>query len=222
MPFAWFLDFDDTLVSGALTWALAYRFPQMIQDYDLPFDADRFNRAVLIAQERSNQSYEPLQLLHDLFTDMQWPHNIEAQILHEAMADYHPKLFDDVLIFLERLRTVGAPACVISNNNYAPDIAKRLGVAQYVSGIFTPKICPGSQPKPHRSLWDYVTAHHPVPNGHIPVIVGDDPWSDGAFAANCGISCWLVDRMNRFATHPNRSQYRWVRSLLDIPLSDHP
>jgi len=83
-------------------------------------------------------------------------------------------------------------------------------------------MCPGSQPKPHRSLWDYVTARQPIPRGYTPVIVGDDPWSDGAFAVNCGVACWLVDRRNRFAAHPNRQQFRWVASLLDISLSDNP
>jgi len=222
MPFAWFLDFDDTLVSGALTWALEYRFPRLIQDYQLPYHAERFSQAVLVAQERSNQAYEPMQILHDLFTDMQWPHSLEAQIMHEAMVDYHPRLFDDVLPFLERLQAAGDPVCVISNNGYAPKVAERLGVLAYVSEIYTPKMCPGSQPKPHRSLWDYVTARQPIPRGYTPVIVGDDPWSDGAFAVNCGVACWLVDRRNRFAAHPNRQQFRWVASLLDISLSDNP
>jgi FMN phosphatase YigB (HAD superfamily) len=221
MPFAWFLDFDDTLVSGALTWALEYRFPRLIQDYQLPFQAERFNQAVLIAQERSNQADEPAQILHDLFTDMQWPHDLESPIIREAMNDYQPRLFDDVLPFLERLQAVGGPACVISNNSYAVTLAERLGVSRYVSAVYTPKNCPGSQPKPHRSLWDYVNTCQPLPNGYIPVIVGDDPWSDGAFAMNCEVACWLVDRGNRFATHPSRQQFRWVRSLLDIPLSDN-
>ncbi|MCC7448538.1 MAG: HAD family hydrolase [Anaerolineae bacterium] len=221
MPYAWFLDFDDTLVSGALTWALEYRFPRLIQDYQLPYHAERFHQAFMVAQERSNQSYEPAQILHDLFTHMQWPHDLEIPILREAMTDYQPRLFDDVLPFLERVQAAGEPVCVISNNNHASKVAESLGVSAYVRGVFTPKLCPGSQPKPHRSLWDYVTACQPVPHGYTPVIVGDDPWSDGAFAVNCGVDSWLVDRGNRFTAHPNYQQFRWVQSLLDIPLSDN-
>jgi len=50
------------------------------------------------------------------------------------------------------------------------------------------------------------------------VVVGDDPWSDLAFARASGLPAWLLDRDDRFGGLDLGPDARRVRSLADIPL----
>src|SRR5690606_25123212 len=87
-----------------------------------------------------------------------------------------------------------------SNNNRCPRIATELGIADYIEGFFTPRMDPAYRPKPDRSLFDAVRDAVAGIGPDNAVMVGDDPWSDGAFAAAVGLPCWLVDRRGQFGS----------------------
>src|SRR5437763_1744939 len=50
----WFIDFDDTLAIGPMTWALNHVVPSMIEEHKLPYDADLFLEQTLRAQQEAN------------------------------------------------------------------------------------------------------------------------------------------------------------------------
>ena len=77
---------------------------------------------------------------------------------------------------------------------------------------------PGAQPKPSRALWDQLVQRIPEALQRGAIVVGDDPWSDLAFAQTCGLQSWLVDRHDRFADLTLAQDATRVRSLLDIPV----
>jgi FMN phosphatase YigB (HAD superfamily) len=87
---------------------------------------------------------------------------------------------------------------VISNNNRCPRIAAELGIAEYIEAFFTPRMHPGYRPKPDRSLFDAARLSATDIGPATAVMVGDDPWSDGALAGLVGLQCWLVDRRSRY------------------------
>lgn len=216
----WILDFNGTLATSGITWGLRHAFPRLIQEHQLPYDATRFEQAALVAQERGSQETDPRPLLHDLFETMGWPHELEAPLLKDIMTNYQPELFEDALPFLERLRQHGHTICIVSNNPISTDNIQRLDLAHYINHIVTPNSYPGSQPKPHRDLWDQMLNEYPQMQQQPSVVVGDDPWTDGLFAENCNLPCWIIDRMNRFTALHTQKPYQWVQSLLDIPLTD--
>jgi FMN phosphatase YigB (HAD superfamily) len=67
-------------------------------------------------------------------------------------------------------------------------------------------------------MWDYIVRQNLDIDPENTIVVGDDPWSEGSFAATCGLHCWIVDRMDRFSTLGDTSTYQRVRSLLEIPV----
>lgn len=217
----WLLDFDDTLVRGGITWALEDAFPALIREHGLPFNQARFDRLVLAAQERGSLESDPRPLLNSVFGGMGWPEALGEPFLHTLITNYQPQVFDDAWTFLDRLDAAGHRAYIVSNNPRSPALAHKLGLAERVVQVLTQSICPGSLPKPDRSLWDHVQTllDGSVPEGGV-AIVGDDPWSDGVFAENCGLPCYIVDRGQRFRALHGGKTYHWVRSLLDIPLGD--
>ncbi|MCC7208484.1 MAG: HAD family hydrolase [Anaerolineae bacterium] len=219
MTTTWILDFDETLVRAGISWALDDAFPALIREHGLPFDPARFDQLVLEAQERGSLEADPRPIVHSLFEGMGWPTALGNELLHSLMTKYEPQVFEDAWIFLDRLNAAGDRAVVISNNPRSPALAQSLGLAGHVAHILTQGMCPGSLPKPDRSLWDYLQAQSgpPTPGDNV-IIVGDDPWSDGVFAENCGLPCYIVDRRGRFRSLCGAKGYRWVRSLLDIPL----
>lgn len=220
-PLYWLLDFDDTLASGPVTWGLVHAFPKLIRDNGLTVDEHVFGQAILRAQERSNVEFDPRPILHDLFVELGWPASLEDRLFSDVVQNYRPELFPDVLPFLDRLRAEERKVYVVSNNPRSVQLIGLLGLQQAVAGVFTPKLCPGTQPKPHRSLWDYLCALFDDLTPDNAVIVGDDPWSDGAFSDNAGIPCWIVDRGNRYASLTAMKPYRWAASLLAIePFTD--
>lgn len=214
----WIVDFDDTLVSGVLTWALRDAIPKLVREHHLPYEESHFQKVILAGQAQASQTGDPFPALDDVFTALGWPHGLKETLLHDVLNNYGPALFEDTLHFLDGLTAAGKTVMIVSNNNRAPEIAKQLTIEHYFRKIFTPKVCGVSAPKPNRDLWDYVVTEYPELNTQNTVIVGDDPWSDGLFSERCGLPCYLVDRGGRYAALEPLPPYRWVRSLLDIPL----
>lgn len=219
-PLNWFIDFDETLATGSISWAFEWAFPKLIRKHRLPTDDALLAQAVLTAQERSSANYAPQVILHELFETMGWDPSLEAELFNDILTNYRPQLFDDALPFLTRLKALNRRVFVVSNNRLSLKFVKLLEIEEHITAIYTPEKYPGAQPKPHRSLWDCVLATETDVDERNSVVVGDDPWSDGAFADSCGLPCWIVDRAGRFSALYSQRPYRWVRSLQDIPLSD--
>lgn len=220
MPRCWFLDFDDTLATGATTWGIRHALPRLIEEHRLMYDAEALRQAVLVAQEKANVILDPRPIVGELFDSMGWPRSLLAQLIENVQTAYRPELFADALPFLQRLQFHQQAVYIISNNPTAPQVAQHLGIMPYIRQVYTPKSCPGTQPKPDRSLWEYVLASNSDVRQFQAVIVGDDPWSDGAFASACGLPYWIVDRDERFTGVDGKITANRVKSLLDIPLDD--
>ena len=217
----WLIDFDETLASGNITWAMETAFPKLIQQHRLAYDPARLHQAMLEGQEMSNRGEQsPTVLVHHLFAALEWPHELEQQLLDDVMNNYQPTLFADSLPFLTALKRLNKRVLVISNNPMSRKLITLLEIEGYIDAIYTPEKHPGALPKPHRSLWDVVLAADPGVTADNSAVVGDDPWSDGSFALNCGIPCWIVDRKGRFTHLQGETGYHWVAGLLDIPLED--
>jgi len=199
----WFLDFDETLVIGPISYSFETALPRLIRDNNLSHDQARLDAALLLGQEQAASGMGDMEILQVLFDEMGWPHHLKQQLSRDVFEHYTPALFEDTLPFLERVGSI----YVLSNNNRAPEIAAQLGITPYIKDFFTPKLCGVSVGKPQRDLWDFVSATYDVKDA---LLVGDDPWSDGVFASVCGIDCILVDRLDRFA---HLTQYRRVRTL---------
>ncbi len=202
----WFVDFDDTLVIGPVTWALETILPRLIAEHNLVSDPRHLDAALLRGQEQAAQGHGEMEILPILFDAMGWDHSLIEPLARDVFEHYIPALFPDTLPFLQRIGSV----YVLSNNNHAPEIAAALGITPYVRKFFTPKRLGVVLGKPHRALWDALRKTCPVDNA---VLVGDDPWSDGAFATACTIDCVIVDRLDRFGAV---TTCRRVRSLAEI------
>src|SRR5215468_5722105 len=116
----WFIDFDDTLAVGPMTWAFANVIPAMVRKYRLPYYAPTFNKAALRAQKRGNENVDEMLLVQELFSTMEWPPSLVEKFLYDVYNGYHLTLFDDALPFLERLKDAGHSLFVISNSNKTP------------------------------------------------------------------------------------------------------
>jgi FMN phosphatase YigB (HAD superfamily) len=213
----WILDFDDTLAVGPNTWALTVILPQIVATNKLPFDQARFTEATLRAQEIAGETSDDQAILDEMFRALDWPTHLKQDLVARMYNEYQPGLYDDTLRFLERLKAGGHTALVISNNNYAPHIAQQLGIDQYFAGILTPKLCGGLRNKPDRDMWDYAASQALIDASAPIIVLGDDPWSEGAFADSFGQSCWILDRLGRYRSlHSRYPSYRWAASLDDI------
>ena len=212
----WFIDFDDTLAVGPITWAFEHVIPQMIEKNHLTYDEAVYNEAVLTAQRQGNDNVDEKTVIDDFFTTIGWPHHLKDQFLRDIYEGYTPTLFDDSTAFMDRLTADRHKIFIISNNNHAPFLAQQLGIEHYFTAIFTPKACGGVRGKPQRDMWDFVMAQSVVDSSAPVVIVGDDPWSDGDFAQNCNTPCWILDRMSRFSSLHTSKPFRWAKSLNDI------
>ncbi|MCL4250321.1 MAG: HAD hydrolase-like protein [Anaerolineae bacterium] len=214
----WFLDFDDTLASGPTTWGLRNALPKLIHDHALPFDEKSYHAAVLVAQARvaRNEGLQPI--LDDLFESQGWPRTLQRTLLADIQNNYRATLFADTLPFLQRLANEEQLVFILSNNPTAPALAQQLGIGHYIKRYYTPQNSPGTKPKPHPSLWEYVLQTQPGVNIRNSVILGDDPWSDGILADQVGLPFWIIDRDNRYGdVRFARSAWR-VKSLMDIPI----
>lgn len=215
----WLLDFDDTLVSGPTTWGIQVAIPRFVKDNKLAFDQSHFAAAVLKAQEQTSQSQDFMSIVDEFFKAMQWPLERKDQLLDDLQHNYQPQLFDDTLAFLKRLQAAKKKAYVVSNNPRSPEYVTLLRLNDYIEGVFTPQSCPGSQPKPHRSLWDCIAMKHADVRPDNVVVVGDDPWSEAAFAEQLGLPCWIVDRDRRYERLQSTLAFQRVRTLAEIPIT---
>ncbi len=215
----WFLDFDDTLASGSTTWGWKHALPRLIRDHRLPFDSARFQRATLAAQAQvaAGAGLEPV--IAELFQAMEWPGALGQALITDVLTAYEPELFADALPFLDRLRAARHAVYIVSNNPRSVAQAQRLGVAPYITRFFTPDAHADGLAKPDPRLWAHIVAEAEGVTARSSVIVGDDPWTDGAFAEQCGLACWLVDRDQRFgALDEGGGARRRVASLDEIPV----
>lgn len=192
------VDFDDTLAVGPITWGIEQFLPALMARHGLAADPGRLDAALLRAQESAAARYDESRLLDDFLTDLGWPDALRAELAAAANTEFAFTLFPDTLPFLRRLRDRGTRIFVISNNNRCPRIAADLGIADYVEAFFTPRMDPKYRPKPDRSLFDAARVAVAEMGPDTAVMVGDDPWSDGAFATVVGLPCWIVDRRRRF------------------------
>lgn len=212
----WLIDFDDTIASGNLTWALQSAFPKFVLENQLAYDKQQLGQTIIRLQERKHQSVPLMQLLHDLFETMRWPHHLQQHLLDDLLTAYQPSLFDDVLPFLRRLRAQNRRIIVLSNNPHTLDNVATLQIEHYVDKVYTPYNAPDTQPKPHPSLWTHILTDFEDMTPETTTIVGDDPWSDGSFADNFGLKCWLIDRSGRLTGKVSANGWHWVRSLDEI------
>ncbi len=215
----WLIDFDDTLAFGPVTWGLRHALPAFIAAHGLTVDPDALRESVLLAQEQTNHSDDLQPVVRAFFERMNWPASLQQALLESALADYQPRLFDDARPFLAALRAAGHTAIILSNNPRTPDHARALGLDALVDAVTGPHLLPGAGKKPDRSLWERLIVHFPAITAECAVVVGDDPWSDLAFATACALPGWLVDRDDRFGALPLADGARRVRSLAEIPIS---
>jgi FMN phosphatase YigB (HAD superfamily) len=211
----WFVDFDDTLVVGPVTWAFEHAFPTLIRKHQLPYDAQKFEQAVLWGQEKSADDGNELMVLMRVFEMMGWSNNHIDELRHMVFNEYIPTVFDDTPAFLERVKS--DPVYILSNNNHAPEIAAQLGIHDRFQAIFTPRICGDVGKKPQRDMWDYIVSQGISVDDAV--MIGDDPWSEGTFSTRCGIQCCIVDRMKRFTSFYNQFPYKWVQSIAEIQVT---
>ena len=212
----WFIDFDDTLAVGPFTWAFEHVIPQVVREHNLPYDEAQFNRAALEAQRRVDDSVDDDSMIEGFFKAVGWPSMLKDQFLDAIFNGYRPALFDDTQAFLDQLVRTSQAVYLLTNNNRAPAVAKLLGIGHYFAAMLTPEACGGLPGKPHRALWDYAATRFSLNDSGEVHIVGDDPWSDGEFADTCHMTCWLVDRLNRYKEVCARRSYRWVQSLSEV------
>lgn len=216
----WLVDFDDTLVSGLLTWGLERGFPHFVAAHQLPCDEEQLKQLLYAAQEISDNIVDPRPLLDNIFLEMGWPQSLEGEFFDLLQADYRPTLFPETLTFLQKLRQNNQKAYLLSNNPRSTNVARSLGIGDYFVSIFTSQTFTGHPRKPSRLLWESILSQQSEIDPEQTVIVGDDPWSDGLFADNCNLSCWLLDRHERFMAMRAQKTYRWVQSLLGIVVPD--
>lgn len=212
----WVIDFDETLASGVITWALDFAFPKLIEEYGLPFNDSVFHAALMEAQERAARRADPRALLRELFTAMGWSAELETPLMQDVTTNYRPTLFEDALPFLDALREQDQTVFIISNNPHSVAAVDALGIRSFVTDVLTPKSAPDLAPKPDLSLWRLLTARYPQVMPENTAIVGDDPWSEGEFAVGCGARCWIVDRKGRFADRHEQFSVGWVRTLVEL------
>ncbi|HLY27626.1 MAG TPA: HAD family hydrolase [Aggregatilineales bacterium] len=207
----WFIDFDDTLVLGPNTWAIQTVLPELIEKNKLPSDRERLRSLILHSQREGANGAKDVDLLDNLFREMGWPDTLKTNLIERVFGQYTPVLFEDVLPFLKRMKADGQSLNILSNNNRAMQIAEMLGLSSYFDHIFTPKKFGLDRGKPHTEIWTYVAQACDVQGA---TLVGDDPWSDSAFADACGIRCFIVDRLNRLDTVIG--SFRLVHTLDEI------
>ncbi len=218
----WLFDFSDTLVTGSKTWAFDHAFPDLIHENNLPFDPVSFHKITLKAQQKANETQDEAAVLDEMFASLQWPDHLKKELLKRTFEFYRPKLFDDTIPFLEKLRQARQALFILSNTNQAPELAHEFGISHYFESIITPKSCGGAARKPDIALWDCLTKQMSTDklSANTAIIVGDDPWSDGAFASKIGLPCWIIDRSQRMESLRGQHPVRWVQSLLEIPVSN--
>ena len=219
MPYQyWFIDFDDTLATWWGTWALENAFPRLIKQHQLTEDTEKLKQTMLEAQADSVSNPDAPFLLRGIFKTMGWPLDLVNPFLQEMQSGYQSTLFDDALPFLKRLQQHKKIVYILSNNPLSAQRAAHFGLLPYVAAVLTPDSLPDSPRKPDPKVWDALKMICPDVTKTSGVIVGDDPWSEGTFADACGMTCWIVDRHQRYVSLYDTHAYHWVESLLDISI----
>lgn len=216
----WIVDFDDTLAVGPTTYALETAIPRLMRKHKLSHEPEQLENAIIKAEQTSNLE-DHATALNSLFVQMGWELELRHELFRDVMTDFQPILYEDSIPFLESLKAQSAQIFVLSNNNRVPMFAKQLSIEHYFKRIITPKAIPDGFSKPHTSMWDFLVAHEAGINVNNTIIIGDDPWSDGAFAKACGLSCVLLDRKARYANLPEAKDFHFVPNLAAIPLNNH-
>lgn len=216
----WIVDFDDTLAIGPTTYALETAIPRLMRKHQLPHEPEQLRNAIIKAEQTSNLE-DHAAALSSLFVQMGWELDLRHELFHDIMTTFQPILYEDSIPFLEGLKAQSAQIFVLSNNNRVPSFAKHLAIEHYFKRIITPKVIPNGLSKPHTSMWDFLAAHEAGINENNTIIIGDDPWSDGAFAKACGLSCVLLDRKARYTHLPEAKDFHFVPNLAAIPLDNH-
>jgi FMN phosphatase YigB (HAD superfamily) len=198
VPHICLVDFDDTLAVGPTTWGIEQFLPALMARHGLTVEPQRLEIALLRAQAAAATRFDEAGLLDDFLSELGWPESLRDELAAGMRAEFAFALFPDTLPFLEGLRQRRVRVFVVSNNNRSPRIATELGIAGYIEGFFIPAMNPAYQPKPHRSMFDAARSVVVELGPTTTVMVGDDPWSDGAFAAAAGLPCWIVDRSRRY------------------------
>jgi FMN phosphatase YigB (HAD superfamily) len=206
----WFIDFDDTLTIAPSTWAIQSVLPRLIRQHQLPYTDELLYEALLRSQQLAALAFDETQFMDTLFRLMGWSAAMKDLLRKEVDEHYMPMLFEDARPFLQRMKAAGQRVYIVANNNQSPQIAQALGIAVYIDDIFTPQRCGAARGKPHREMWDFIAEH--VASDQT-IMVGDDPWCDGAFADACELTCVLVDRWDRYA---HLSRYYRCLSLSEI------
>jgi len=207
------LDFDDTLAIGPITWGIEQFLPEVMARHGLTPDPIQLNAALIAAQEMAAANFDDDQVLSGFLASMDWPQELWADLAVGMQGEFAFALFDDTLPFLRRLQERGVPAFVVSNNDRCPALAAELGIAEHLAGFVTPTMQESLRPKPHPSMFDVVRAQLPDLDPSTTVLIGDDPWSDAAFAAACGLPCLLVDRARRYRELTLPGRVTFVDSL---------
>ncbi len=200
------LDFDDTLAAGPMTWAIDEVLPELMERHGLPMDRARLDAALIRAQELAVHQFDDSMIIELFLNDMAWSSALQEELGRVAASGFRATLFDDTIPFLKMLRDNRKRVLVISNNVNCPLTAIELGINNYIDGFFTPRSWEGWEPKPDPSMFDAARGVVTDLRTDNTVVVGDDPWSDAAFAANCGLPCRIVDRHHRYGavTMPDR------------------
>jgi FMN phosphatase YigB (HAD superfamily) len=207
-----FLDFDDTLVSGMNTWALVKVLPSLIEEHELPYDEVRYREGLLAALESASQNLDESHILDELFKHLGWPDELKMTLMSRVFGQFAPETFEDTLSFLDRMKAAGHQLYI------AQQILETLGLRHYFEAVFTPKSAQVKRGKPAGDMWEYLAQQLEQWDVNEAYFVGDDPFSDGAFADLRGIPCYIIDRTGLYsALYPNK-KYRWVRSLGEIDL----
>jgi FMN phosphatase YigB (HAD superfamily) len=207
------VDFDDTLAVGPLTWGIETFLPEVMARHNLTPDRARLDAAVLEAQEMAAAEFDDDAILSHFLAGMDWPKQMWDDLAAGMRAEFAFTLFDDTLPFLRHLRERGVRTLVVSNNNRSPQLAAQLGIAEYLGGFITPAGQESLRPKPDPSMFQAVLARLPDLDRSTTVLIGDDPWSDAAFASACGLRCLLVDRGRRYGTLALPDEVRLIESL---------
>jgi FMN phosphatase YigB (HAD superfamily) len=219
MTRVWLVDFDDTLATGPVTWGYQWALPKFIKLHKLRVDPEQLEQCLLIAQEKANETTDLASVLDQFFQMMNWPRSLQRNLLLDVQENYRPELFEDAKLFLEALHEAGQTSIILSNNPHTVTHARETGLHNLVDDVITPHMLPEAGLKPDRSLWDGLVERFPMMGVDDATVVGDDPWSDLAFARTCGLTAWLVDRHNRFANLELTSNTHRVRSLLEIRIT---
>ena len=212
----WFVDFDDTLAIGPNYWALNHVLPQMIEEHQLPFNEANYQQAIYRGMQQVNDNASEQAILDELFQSLGWSPDKQQELVERVFSGYQPHLFDDALPFLNAAQVASQPIYIISNNNHSPDLIESLNIRKLIADIFTPKLCGDIPGKPKPDLWDYVQQKYANINVQEALFVGDDPWSDGAFADAIGMPCAIIDRTAQFKPLYQTMTYRWINSLTKL------